>query len=106
MPLIPHLTLGILYPTRLAVGVTRCKRFSLIPDFTLSIIYVLNAWTLLAVGDTQDNVYMPLIQGFTPCITYPTRLAAGDTQGNVCLFIPGFTLWALSTQRIDTSCRW
>lgn len=39
MPLIPRFTLGIPYPTLLAVGVAQGKRMSLIPDFTLCITY-------------------------------------------------------------------
>ena len=39
MPLTPRFTLGIPYPTLLAVGVAQGKRMSLVPDLTLCITY-------------------------------------------------------------------
>ena len=131
MPLIPRFTLGIPYPTRLAVGVTQGKHLSLIPDFTLGIIYVLNAWTLLAVGDTQAMYICLLFKAVLHALrtlrvlllailkamyaSYSrlysrhyvpdagTPLAVGDTQGNVCLLFQAL-LSALRTQRRDTPC--
>ena len=89
MPLIPRFTLGIPHPTRLAVGVTQGKRLSLIPGFTLGITYpthgqLLRLELLKVMYVSYSRLYS---RHYVPNAVTP--LAAGDTQGNVCLLFKG-----------------